>query len=379
LPLPPRIARIAQAAHLTTSERNILAAAGVTAEEDVYGLLLAFPSLFKLGLRMPVLSNAVAPAISATFAAASQGPNAAPRTASLGAAAPDGTSFAPGFVLDLPTAIANASAARNAGLSAPAAPGAASISAINLLPSGAWPVRFQGNRGTCVAFGTTAMVEWSVFAAEGPNPDYAEQFLYWAIKTHTADPKPNADGTWLQFARDALANPGVCHEALWPYVTVPVTPISGATATDPSAAAVADATTHVFAPTAYMKTPVGTAAALLALLTAGRPVAICMPVFGDPAGPNGSNNWSTAVGWQYGRVLNPPPTSVVVGGHCVCVVGFVPDTTEPAGGYFIIRNSWDTSWGWAAPAGGPYHSPAPGYGDISASYVDQYCWEYMQL
>jgi hypothetical protein len=49
--LPPRIARIAQAAHLTTSECNILAAAGVTAEEDVYGLLLAFPSLFKLGLR----------------------------------------------------------------------------------------------------------------------------------------------------------------------------------------------------------------------------------------------------------------------------------------------------------------------------------------
>ena len=83
--------------------------------------------------------------------------------------------------------------------------------------------------------------------------------------------------------------------------------------------------------------------------------------------------------WAYGRVLNPPATSVVSDGHSVCVVGFQPDDTEPNGGFFIFRNSWDVSWAYAAPSPGNGFSPERGYGDISATYIEDYMWELLQL
>jgi hypothetical protein len=112
-------------------------------------------------------------------------------------------------------------------------------------------------------------------------------------------------------------------------------------------------------------------------LQAGRPVAISLPVYQDPVRLN-ENNWTTAVGWLYGRVFNPPTQASVIGGHCVCITGFVPDPNEPNGGHFVIRNSWGPQWGSQAPSP-PYHSPEPGYGEISASYVEGFCWELLTL
>jgi hypothetical protein len=107
-------------------------------------------------------------------------------------------------------------------------------------------------------------------------------------------------------------------------------------------------------------------------------VAVSLPVFRDAVAPRG-NNWNTPVGTLYGRVLDPPPTAVVVGGHAVCVTGFQPDLGEPAGGYFIIRNSWGgTLWGSRLPAAG-YHAPERGYGQVSATYVDRFLWEMCRL
>ena len=82
------------------------------------------------------------------------------------------------------------------------------------------------------------------------------------------------------------------------------------------------------------------------------------------------------MGTLYGRVLDPPPTSVVAGGHAVCVTGFEPDASERVGGWFIIRNSWNNGWATQSPAPG-YYSPEIGYGQISATYIDQYLWEMM--
>src|SRR5262249_15656320 len=151
-----------------------------------------------------------------------------------------------------------------------------------------------------------------------------------------------------EFARDMLASDGICGEPLWPYVNTAVTPVSGKTATDPSARATAAAQQGKVSASTHAKNPAGAAALLYQLLQSGRPVAICLPVFQDPA--TGVYNWTTNVGWAYGRVLNPPPGSVANAGHCVCVTGFVPDQNEPNGGYFIVRNSWDTAWGRLAPA-----------------------------
>lgn len=107
-------------------------------------------------------------------------------------------------------------------------------------------------------------------------------------------------------------------------------------------------------------------------------MAITLPVYRDPLRPPHETNWTTTVGWAYGRVLNPSTHASVIGGHCVCVTGFVPDQTEPNGGHFLIRNSWGTTWGAQAPSP-PYNSPEPGYGEISATYVESFYWELLKL
>jgi hypothetical protein len=103
-----------------------------------------------------------------------------------------------------------------------------------------------------------------------------------------------------------------------------------------------------------------------------------VPVFADPD-DHASTNWNSDDGTEYGYVYDPPPTSVAVDGHAVCLTGFVGDPTEVLGGFFIFRNSWGTS-AWAASAPTPgYATPEPGYGMISASYVDRWAWEYAIL
>ena len=58
-------------------------------------------------------------------------------------------------------------------------------------------------------------------------------------------------------------------------------------------------------------------------LQAGKPVAVSLPVFEDSS--TGLTNWTMPVGWDFGRVINPPPTSVAGRfGHCVCIVVFPP-------------------------------------------------------
>src|SRR5262249_9097119 len=104
-----------------------------------------------------------------------------------------------------------------------------------------WGIKDQGLRGTCVAFGATACVEHLQAAASGASAQFSEQFLYWAIKTQTNDPRPTTDGTWLHFARDALQSHGICQAHYWPYVGNAVSPISGDTFADPTSAALADA------------------------------------------------------------------------------------------------------------------------------------------
>ena len=65
-----------------------------------------------------------------------------------------------------------------------------------------------------------------------------------------------------------------------------------------------------------------------------------------------------------------------VGGHALAIVGF-QDTPDPndldeyrtGGGYFIVKNSWGTSWAW----NNTLHSP--GFGQLPYEYVRKYNWE----
>lgn len=356
---------------LTGQEVAVLNQAGVTSFEDLHSLTVGFRlSLARAGVRVPLLSSIAAQHLAASYAAGVTAA-AARRVPSLGAVHP------PRAQWNLSTVVQTLPAG-----SLPArAPAAAGMAPIDLRQGINWPIKNQGYRGTCVAFGSTACVELTQAGAGAAPQDLSEQFLYWAVKTKTADPKPNQDGTYLAFARDALAQAGICNEADWPYVTtfVPSNVSQGGNG-NPTSAALAHAATNQPAARSYQEfTAPGTgAAAVLQELQNGRPVAVTLPVFSDD--PTATiNNWTTAVGWAYGRVLNPPATSTATAGHAVCIVGYEPDPDEPLGGYFVFRNSWDTTWATRAPSPGNGYSPAPGYGDLSATYVDTYIWEMLVL
>lgn len=354
---------------LADSERNILNAIDVRTFEDLHSVTQAFPSLAKIGLQLPRLSNKAYLNLGEGFVAFAENAEEEKREVAMGALPPPDAAMTINATVGLPP--------ENLPLvEAVAEVVGAAASAIDLRLND-WPVRDQGNRGTCVSFGTTACIE-HYKAQTGHGADLSEQFLYWAIKTHTADPAPAKDGTWLEFARAALQSHGICAEADWRYVEVAVNPISGALPGRPGATALANAAGSRMLGAFHARSPGAAAATALSLLRDNlRPVAICLPVFVDPLTPDGATNWTTPVGWSYGTVINPPPTSKVKSGHCVCITGFVPDASEPQGGYFIIRNSWDRDWG--SRNGSGTRAPEPGYGSISASYVNTYCWELFQL
>jgi Papain family cysteine protease len=348
-------------ANLSPVETEILEQAGVRSNEDVDSLVRTFPSIVNAGVRLSDVSNAAAMHLSAAYSAVASNVASAPPPVGFGANPPPGSSTTPGTTVGAPPPPPSK-----------APPASASID-LRVSP---WPVRDQGQRGTCVAFGATACVEHLNWPSVAHPRDLSEQFLYWAIKDHSGDPRKTQDGTWLQFARDMFSKDGICDEIHCPYMPMPLNPVSGSA---PSAPAKTDASRRKISAATHMVRPSGAAALVLKHLGKNRPVAISVPVFRDPVLPNGPSNWETPVAWAYGRVLNPPIRSVVAGGHCVCVTGFEPDSSEVRGGYFVIRNSWGMGWSRLSPAAGLSHAPEQGYGELSATYVEAYCWELFQL
>lgn len=215
------------------------------------------------------------------------------------------------------------------------------------------PVRNQGKRGTCVAHATAAVVDCLFHRLGQGLGDFSPQFVfYWAKQN---DGHGNEDGTWARVAFPTLEVNGVCWERSWPYESS-VDPASVHHGPPPNAAK-QEALGYISSGTVQLDPR--DSKAIRDVLDEEKPVAISVPVY---------QNWWGPATKAYGKIPMPLPNSLLDGGHAMCAVGYDFDDEFTGGGYFILRNSWGTSWADQSPI-------APGYGAIPFEYIDRYGWE----
>lgn len=211
---------------------------------------------------------------------------------------------------------------------------------VSLLDEFSVPPQQQGKRDTCLAFALIALYQ---HATSDPT-DLSEQFLYWACKER--DGIPLVRGTRPDAAFDVLRDLGVCLESTWPYQSAVLPGEEGQG--PPPDGAVEEARRRVI--TSYSCLPGRDHRQIMASLTRGKPVLIGMPI---------KEHWTNA--WQartLGRVRRSLPGEADRGGHAMVVMGYRHDAMAPGGGYFIVRNSWGTTWGTQNPDGPGYcHMP----------------------
>jgi hypothetical protein len=164
---------------------------------------------------------------------------------------------------------------------------------------------------------------------------------------------PNQEGTWLGVAFPLLRRDGCCPQGIWAYVPTPVPGNEGQG--PPPAGAQLQALT--FRLSGFDQLAATSAPDIKTKLAAERCVSFSIPVF---------NSWYHSPHVAYaGDITLPIPGEVRVGGHAMCLVGYVDSSQDTAlgGGRFIVRNSWDTTCGLASPY-------SPGYGTIPYNYAD---------
>lgn len=217
-------------------------------------------------------------------------------------------------------------------------------------------VRAQGDRGTCVAHATVAVLEHAL-KMDGADAELSEQFLYWDCKQ--TDGIPTQSGTWLRIAFPLIQRDGTCPEDVWPYQPTPGATEDGG---PPPPNAFPMSLMYRRAVQALAPTSV---ADIKGKLAAGRCVAFSVPVF---------RSWfrSTQVRAD-GKINMPLPGDILEGGHAMCLVGYA-DSDDPGigGGRFLLRNSWGETWAPACPYG-------KGYGSIPYAYIARYCTEAYSL
>jgi hypothetical protein len=222
-----------------------------------------------------------------------------------------------------------------------------SLSHVPALPD----VRDQGYRGSCVAFGFTALRE---FMTED-CPPLSEQHLYYLCKEHDGAPGP---GTYLETAAECLEQFGQCEAEIWPY-NPEDDPSDEGQGPPPDEATENALKYRVLEYESMATSGVEEIKSMLYQGVDGQPrlAAIGVPVY---------ESWFNAFTEMHGIINMPYDGDLLLGYHCLAVVGYHDDPTIPGGGAFIVRNSWSTDW---SSAGHPEGLYPPGYGFIPYDYI----------
>lgn len=212
------------------------------------------------------------------------------------------------------------------------------------------PIRFQGGRGTCTSFAVTSANEFSIYKKTGMRYDLSEQHLFYESKVFENDTEC---GSWIKSAMNIISQKGQCQEGIWSYnPNLPCIQQYGKPSNADNDA--------VYFKNTFFEIEQNNIDALKQVLSSGRIIPFSIPVF---------KSWyESAETYRTGRITMPLPNEPDPSGHSMTLVGYQNDANSPGGGYFIIRNSWGTSWGKDNPYGA-------GYGVIPYAYIKNYCWE----
>jgi hypothetical protein len=199
------------------------------------------------------------------------------------------------------------------------------------------PVRNQRGRGTCVAHASAAVREY-LLGTDSTTSDLSEQFLYWACKQRDGYP---GEGTWIKTAMGVLEELGICAETIWPYVP---NKIPGNEGQGPPPAGSEEQAAAYRIAKGKLEEP-RWVPQLKEALADGKPVAFAVPVY---------NYWLSEPARSGGDIRMPLSSDSTLGGHAMCLVGYQDDTAVPGGGYFLVRNSWGTTWATKSAIGAGY-------------------------
>jgi acylphosphatase len=178
-------------------------------------------------------------------------------------------------------------------------------------------VTSQGGCGSCVSFASVALMEAMAHIETGRWIDLSEADSHFC-SSHGA----NCGGWWPDQCLDQVIARGVCDEAGFPYASA--FPNNNIWSGPPTCVPAPDRAARISSITARhaLATPTE---AKNHLSTIG-PVAGCLTVFTDF--------------FSYHSGVYHHVSGVVEGGHCVLVIGY-----SEAEQCWIIKNSWDTTWG----------------------------------
>ena len=241
---------------------------------------------------------------------------------------------------------ADAPATRRAG----AAAARPAVSLVKRFPT----VRNQQDRGTCVAFASVAFLEFHLAETSGTAVKrHSEQFVYWGCKRD--DGMATSEGTFVSTARSVLKLRGACLNSTWKYNPLPVPNSEGQG--PPPDGGKDEASQFLW--TTAKAVAAKKVERLREQLDARQPVVLSVKTF---------PSWDFGTTAETGDITMPFPGEASDGGHAICLVGYLLDTTAPGGGRLIFRNSWGKTWAAKSDA-------AAGYGTLPFEYVKKYALE----
>lgn len=271
-----------------------------------------------------------------------------------------------------------------------------------------WDARDQFFRPTCVAFAVSAgvdLINLKELKAAKKEADFkraSPRWFYWHMRKQTSPnelislpPDWSMGATKLGQARDVLVRLGYCDEEKYRYDYLDAEPgyPEGDDPPGPGAKRQAAENVAQFSerdmlyrdwPTPDGRPTSGVAELIYSHLTEKkRPVAISVPLFQwyDDL-PDDPSNFDDEDVIKSGIVGTPDQKRrKIASGHSFCVYDFEPDRSEETGGWFLFKNSHGTKWGTDGPSnsGRKPSIRARGFGAISATYVEKYCWEILGL